>query len=215
MSHIFWKHFRICFSKFKCFSTSLPPPPPSPSQDHQILPSTTTTTSTTLIKTFNSLYDYSLTSDSLSSSNSLCSSSSLSLSSADSPPPDIAAVLASPRFFVPSPGGSNSIIDSPESDPPVAGSVAVRTESPDPYSDFRRSMQEMVEARELTEVKANWDYLHELLLCYLSLNPQHNHKFIIRAFADLLVSLMSSETADSHRQKPESRQSSAVSRRLL
>ncbi|GFZ08861.1 ovate family protein 12 [Actinidia rufa] len=64
-------------------------------------------------------------------------------------------------------------------------------------------MQEMVEARELTEVKANWDYLHELLLCYLSLNPQHTHKFIIRAFADLLVSLMSSETADIHRWKPE------------
>ncbi|GFZ22041.1 ovate family protein 11 [Actinidia rufa] len=188
MSHIFWKHFHICFSKFKCFSTSLPSPPPSPSPspDHQILLSTITT-SPTLIKNFNSLYDYSLTSDSLSSNH--LSSDSLSSSNSDSPPPDITAVLASPRFFVPSPGGSNSIVDSTESDRPVAGALAVRTDSPDPYSDFRLSMQEMVEARELTDVKADWEYLHELLSCYLSLNPKHTHMFIIDAFADLLISL--------------------------
>lgn len=72
------------------------------------------------------------------------------------------------------------------------GSVAVATYSPDPYMDFRRSMQEMVEARpELMDVKSNWNILHELLLCYLALNPKNTHKFIIGAFADLLVSLMS------------------------
>ncbi|GAV57748.1 Ovate domain-containing protein [Cephalotus follicularis] len=68
--------------------------------------------------------------------------------------------------------------------------VAVSTYSPDPYGDFRRSMQEMVEARHLIDIKANWDYLHELLLCYLALNPKTAHKYIIGAFADLLVSLM-------------------------
>nr|KYP43331.1 hypothetical protein KK1_035234 [Cajanus cajan] len=72
------------------------------------------------------------------------------------------------------------------------GSVAVATYSPDPYVDFRRSMQEMVEARpELMDVKSNWNILHELLLCYLALNPKSTHKFILGAFADLLVSLMS------------------------
>ncbi|KAG4981887.1 hypothetical protein JHK87_026636 [Glycine soja] len=72
------------------------------------------------------------------------------------------------------------------------GSVAVATYSPDPYVDFRRSMQEMVEARpELMDVKSNWNVLHELLLCYLALNPKSTHKFILGAFADLLVSLMS------------------------
>ncbi|KAJ8899445.1 hypothetical protein K2173_018419 [Erythroxylum novogranatense] len=76
--------------------------------------------------------------------------------------------------------------------PPVKDSVAVHTYSPDPYLDFRRSMQEMVEAQNLVDVKANWDYLHELLLCYLALNPQSTHKFILSAFADLLVSLLSS-----------------------
>ncbi|XVF21752.1 hypothetical protein REPUB_Repub12eG0117100 [Reevesia pubescens] len=75
----------------------------------------------------------------------------------------------------------------------VKDSVAVQTLSPNPYIDFRRSMQEMVEARELIDVKANWDYLHELLLCYLALNPKKTHKFIIGAFADLLVSLMAAE----------------------
>ncbi|XP_022759730.1 transcription repressor OFP12-like [Durio zibethinus] len=75
----------------------------------------------------------------------------------------------------------------------VKDSVAVPTFSPNPYMDFRRSMQEMVEARDLIDVKANWDYLHELLLCYLALNPKSTHKFIIGAFADLLVSLMAAE----------------------
>ncbi|XP_022769838.1 transcription repressor OFP12-like [Durio zibethinus] len=75
----------------------------------------------------------------------------------------------------------------------VKNSVAVTTFSPNPYMDFRRSMQEMVEARDLIEVKANWEYLRELLLCYLALNPKATHKFIIGAFADLLVSLMAAE----------------------
>ncbi|GLT52763.1 hypothetical protein SLA2020_260850 [Shorea laevis] len=83
------------------------------------------------------------------------------------------------------------------STPTVKDSVAVATFSPDPFMDFRRSMQEMVEARELVDVKANWDYLHELLLCYLVLNSKSTHKFIIGAFADLLVSLMAN--ADSSR----------------
>ncbi|KAJ6412307.1 hypothetical protein OIU84_005381 [Salix udensis] len=77
--------------------------------------------------------------------------------------------------------------------PTVKDSVAVPTYSPDPYMDFRRSMQEMVEARDLVDVKANWKYLHELLSCYLDLNPKSSHKFIVGAFADLLVSLLSSQ----------------------
>ncbi|KAL4354230.1 hypothetical protein GQ457_06G029240 [Hibiscus cannabinus] len=75
----------------------------------------------------------------------------------------------------------------------VENSVAVPTVSPNPYMDFRRSMQEMVEARDLIDVKANCEYLHELLLCYLALNPKSTHKFIIGAFADLLVSMMAAE----------------------
>ena len=70
--------------------------------------------------------------------------------------------------------------------------MAVPTYSPDPYVDFRRSMQEMVEARPelMVDMKSNWHVLHELLLCYLALNPRTTHKFIFGAFADLLVTLM-------------------------
>lgn len=43
----------------------------------------------------------------------------------------------------------------------------------------------------MIDVKSNWEVLHELLLCYLALNRKSTHKFILGAFADLLVSLMS------------------------
>ncbi|OVA05446.1 Ovate protein family [Macleaya cordata] len=129
-------------------------------------------------------------------------------------PPDFATVFASQRFFFSSPGRSNSIIDSscrfsdheeeslkppaPESDTIITGGIPIQTDSPDPYMDFRRSMQEMVEASELLDVRADWDYLHELLLSYLTLNPnKHTHKFIIDAFADLLVSLMTTSSSSS------------------
>ena len=86
----------------------------------------------------------------------------------------------------------------------VTDSTAVSTYSQDPYMDFRRSMQEMVDARDSVDVKANWEYLHELLSCYLSLNPKSTHKFIVGAFADLLVSLLSAEmTGDGGRREED------------
>ncbi|XP_019168724.1 PREDICTED: transcription repressor OFP16-like [Ipomoea nil] len=105
-------------------------------------------------------------------------------------------VLASERFFFSSPGRSNSIVDSSESPSPnptplISGGVAVQTDSPDPLADFRRSMQEMVEAHESTDS----DFLHSLLLCYLNLNPKHTHKYIVGAFSDLIVSLVSSPSS--------------------
>ena len=56
-------------------------------------------------------------------------------------------------------------------------------------------MQEMTESRDLMDVRKDWDYLHELLLSYLSLNPPHTHKYIVRAFTDLVVDLLSSPAA--------------------
>ena len=52
----------------------------------------------------------------------------------------------------------------------------------------------MVEARDLgrLEVKEAWEYLQELLLSYLALNPKNTHKYIVGAFTDLVVNLMSS-----------------------
>lgn len=93
----------------------------------------------------------------------------------------------------------------------MGGGVPIKKDSPDPYSDFRRSMQEMIEARKrhlILQGQGGIDedndqshdlslYLKELLLCYLNLNTKHTHKFIFGAFADLLVSLLSPHCHDS------------------
>ncbi|KAJ0076403.1 hypothetical protein Patl1_34126 [Pistacia atlantica] len=68
-------------------------------------------------------------------------------------------------------------------------SIAVLRYSPSPYGDFRRSMKEMVEARLQYQSTVDWDFLEELLFCYLRLNENKSHKFIIRAFVDLVVIL--------------------------
>lgn len=211
------KNLHMCFTKAVCDSSSSPAAPlnnPDHAAHHSrpFIPSSSSSSSI-FIRNFNSLYDYDSTSNSKLPSARTHSSSTLSSDPDSESEPDFATVVASQRFFFTSPGRSNSIV---ESTPSVAtttessdsvspmnnhqsgsstscvrDSVAVPTDSPDPYVDFRRSMQEMVEARDLFDVKANWDCLHELLLCYLALNPKTTHKFIISAFADLLVSLMS------------------------
>ncbi|CAN1129233.1 Transcription repressor OFP12 [Linum perenne] len=174
----------------------LPPPPSS---------TAAATSPATIFNTnYNSLYDV---------SSSLASTSTFSISTAaatattssesdsddpdHSPPPDFATVLASQRFFFSSPGLSNSIIsDSHNKDmtttpplPPLEGGVAVNKYSPDPYTDFKKSMEEMIEARRIKDddarAAADWDYLQQLLTCYLTLNPEHAHKYIISAFADI------------------------------
>ncbi|KAK0607730.1 hypothetical protein LWI29_019389 [Acer saccharum] len=184
-------------------SSSSPPPPPNNNP------------TSILIKNFNSLYDFSSSSFSTSNDDLFLSSTSSSSDTTDTSdtlsPPDFATIFASQRFFFSSPGRSNSIIESsPEQSTSrpmeiesgndqeaetaslLDGGVAVKKYSPDPYKDFRCSMQEMIEAKNLKDVVSNWDFLHELLFCYLSLNPKHTHKFIITAFSDILISLLSS-----------------------
>ncbi|XP_041017574.1 transcription repressor OFP12-like [Juglans microcarpa x Juglans regia] len=212
------RNINLCFMKIKW-----PPSPQSPSSqtpdhdhhhDHTLIP-TTTSTSTLMIRNFNSLYDH--TSDSSSPLSATASSSSYVEPDPDddttATAADFASAFASHRFFFSSPGRSNSIVESTidESNlPPIIAAaqkpekvfnngVPVPKYSPDPYADFRRSMQEMVEARELVDVKSNWEFLHELLLCYLALNPKNTHKFIVGAFADLLVSLMSQQPSEGYR----------------
>ncbi|CAA7026531.1 unnamed protein product [Microthlaspi erraticum] len=151
--------------------------------------------------------------NSSSSSVSYDDSDNYGFAPGDSPPPDLTAVLASRRFFFSSPGRSNSITDSPDLRPRhsyetatatttttnrlLIGGTAVKqyVQSPDPYNDFRRSMQEMLDAVTNTGDLRRYEFLHELLLSYLSLNAADTHKFIIKAFADILVSLLS----DGHR----------------
>ncbi|XP_027096633.1 transcription repressor OFP12-like [Coffea eugenioides] len=205
-----------------CFTNITAPSSPQSSIQAEHSRSLSSSAASVLIKNFNSLYDFTFdcttysksfphpTSATTTSDDDLSSSESYTTSST----PDFSTVFASQRFFCSSPGRSNSIIDSSSSlsstsssspgiptepDSVVGGSIAVATYSPDPFMDFRRSMQEMVEAHDLIDVAANWDYLHELLTCYLSLNPKRTHKFIVGAFADLLVSLITSSSPDDER----------------
>nr|XP_004495193.1 transcription repressor OFP12-like [Cicer arietinum] len=202
------RNLNLCFSNSTMESKS-PPTSPTVTTIHDHKPSSTSSSSSIMIKNFNSLYDPSLTSSS-SISTIFTTSTSFQLESESEPEPepaDFAAAFASQRFFFSSPGSSNSLIEYTNTDCIQSkerreeeekekkvlfeGSVAVPTYSPDPYMDFRRSMQEMVEARpELMDVKSNWNNLHELLLCYLALNPNNTHNFIMAAFADLIVTLL-------------------------
>ncbi|KAK8584793.1 hypothetical protein V6N13_138740 [Hibiscus sabdariffa] len=67
--------------------------------------------------------------------------------------------------------------------------IAVLAYSREPYDDFRRSMQEMVEARQKLHLNVDWDFMEELVFCYLNLNDKKSHKFILSAFVDLVVDL--------------------------
>lgn len=68
-------------------------------------------------------------------------------------------------------------------------SIAVLTYSPSPYDDFRRSMQEMVNAKLRHDANVDWDFMEELLFCYLNLNEKKSYRYILSAFADLVVIL--------------------------
>lgn len=66
---------------------------------------------------------------------------------------------------------------------PFKESVALALESEDPYLDFKKSMEEMVDTHEIKD----WESLQELLQWYLKMNGKNNHGFIIGAFVDLLI----------------------------
>ena len=66
----------------------------------------------------------------------------------------------------------------------------------DPYTDFRRSMQNMIKLHHGCVCQPlDWDFLEELLFFYLQLNDKAMHKHILKAFADLTAGThMSSST---------------------
>ncbi|CAO2170495.1 unnamed protein product [Urochloa humidicola] len=64
--------------------------------------------------------------------------------------------------------------------------TAIVVFSMDPYTDFRRSMRNMIKMhRGHVSQPLDWDFLEELLFYYLQLNDQAVHKHILKAFADL------------------------------
>ncbi|KAG8073551.1 hypothetical protein GUJ93_ZPchr0006g41412 [Zizania palustris] len=110
----------------------------------------------------------------------------------------LSSAIASRRFFLSSPGRSNSIIDSSAHAVGVgAAGVAVPTYSPDPHADFLSSMEEMAAALRLdARRRGDRARIHELLLCYLALNDRCAHKYVVSAFTDLLLRLTSANLDD-------------------
>lgn len=103
--------------------------------------------------------------------------------------------LKSDRLFFEPGGETNSILEEQVKKTSnsngycsnVELSVTLKSiESLDPYLDFKKSMEEMVDAN--NGVK-DWDWLQELLGCYLKVNEKRHHEFIIGAFVDLLLGL--------------------------
>ncbi|CAO2203889.1 unnamed protein product [Urochloa humidicola] len=75
--------------------------------------------------------------------------------------------------------------------------TAIVVFSMDPYTDFRRSMRNMIKMHHgRVSQPLDWDFLEELLFYYLQLNDQAVHKHILKAFADL--------TAGTHHHKGSS-----------
>ncbi|XP_057427709.1 transcription repressor OFP12-like [Lotus japonicus] len=199
MPSMFSKHLHLCFFKIK-YPTFLSQPDPHHHHHHTPSPPSTLNSTTfhfnsTFTHHSHSLYDS-------TTDNYFTSSSSSSSDSMDLPPPDFASIYASQRFFFSSPGSSNSITEStPDSRPCNTlirrDVVSVQKYSVNPFVDFLCSMQEMIDSHKVLDVNSDWDYLHQLLLCYLALNPPHTHKHIVRAFTHLVVDLLSSSSSSS------------------
>ncbi|KAF7829416.1 zinc finger MYND domain-containing protein 15 [Senna tora] len=159
----------------------LSPETPSSSIHQLPIPSSstvnTTTPSSIFIKNFNSLYNPTLTLDDINDNDKDNSSCCAWDSNATNIPieAEVATAFASRRFFS-SPSRSNSIMGSVAAtnhhrhnhhhhQQLFDNSMAVPTYSLDPYLDFRRLMQEMVEAHpKLRDMRSNWKMLHEMVV---------------------------------------------------
>ncbi|EYU24690.1 hypothetical protein ABFS82_04G102000 [Erythranthe guttata] len=80
--------------------------------------------------------------------------------------------------------------------------IAILTYSPNPYEDFRRSMQEMVEARLEHGGEVDWEFMDELLFRYLEINNEKFCRHILRAFVDLAVVLRENSAMIPARRRP-------------
>ncbi|XP_061363948.1 transcription repressor OFP13 [Gastrolobium bilobum] len=98
--------------------------------------------------------------------------------------------VRSERLFF-EPGDTSSILEKAKASGfPFKESVVLAMESEDPYEDFRKSMEEMVESHGVKD----WEGLEELLSWYLRVNGKNNHGFIVGAFVDLLTSIAASNS---------------------
>ncbi|KAG2309162.1 hypothetical protein Bca4012_081918 [Brassica carinata] len=103
----------------------------------------------------------------------------------------IKGLRSSERLIFESKGESNSILEEAtikqeEQETEEESFMLLSLESKDPYSDFKRSMEEMVEAHTLHH---DWRSLEKLLSKFLKVNAKTSHRYIFAAFVDLLLNL--------------------------
>lgn len=201
MSTFLKKKLHLCFSSSGVVSPSIPSSPivvpnHNPPSHHHHTPSL-------FINNFNSLYDHLSVSSPLHRNDNFTSVAA-ALTTPKSG--EIGSSLFTGGLLPPSPrrpddeddeeDGNYAIVSKILSD---GTAITKRIDSPDPCRDFGRSMREMVEARDPTRDDdasfSDREYLNELLFCYLSLNPRHTHKFIVSAFADTLLWLLSQSSS--------------------
>ncbi|CAH8387291.1 unnamed protein product [Eruca vesicaria subsp. sativa] len=99
----------------------------------------------------------------------------------------IKGLRSSKRLIFESKGESNSILEEATTKQEEDESfMLLSLESNNPYSDFKRSMEEMVEAHALHH---DWRSLEKLLFQFLKVNAKTSHRYIFGAFVDLLLNL--------------------------
>ncbi|XP_010426870.1 PREDICTED: transcription repressor OFP18-like [Camelina sativa] len=136
---------------------------------------------------------------SFSSSSSYSSYSSFSSTShVMENPPEIESIenvirglKSSKRLIFEQRGTSNSILDCAtkreDHDDEEEGFMLLSLETNDPYSDFKNSMEKMVEAHALHH---DWKSLEKLLFWFLKVNAKTSHRYIFAAFVDLVLNFV-------------------------
>ncbi|KAL9280228.1 Transcription repressor OFP10 [Arabidopsis thaliana] len=105
---------------------------------------------------------------------------------------------SSHSHYTPGPPVSPTVLRSPC--PKIDESVAMAKESINPFEDYKKSMNQMIEERYI-ETESD---LKELLRCFLDINPSPQHNLIVRAFVDVC----------SHLQPPHDRRGKSLGRLL-
>ncbi|TKY53137.1 Transcription repressor OFP13 [Spatholobus suberectus] len=147
---------------------------------------TTATVDDVVLKPFNSPFvDETPESFFTESPNSVSFSTASDESRGRDPIETVIRGLRSDRLFF-EPDETSSILEAKlTSHVPFKNSVVLSMDSKDPYVDFQRSMEEMVETHGVND----WEGLEELLCWYLKVNGKSTHGFIVGAFVDLLLGL--------------------------
>ncbi|KAK3212906.1 hypothetical protein Dsin_017612 [Dipteronia sinensis] len=78
------------------------------------------------------------------------------------------------------------------------GSVALTTYSTEPREDFRQSMMEMVGSRIEQNLAVDWNYMEELVNCFLELNDVKCHECIWKAFTEVVAEVVNISEAAFH-----------------